>query len=624
MTDDDTSEYDFDKRKKDIKKAEEAQKRTNTSGGGSRSSTPAGFVDPSRAHERGMSDEVPLDSSSSNNARKKSTNGTGTGDPSTYSEKVFNEEINQEFKLAQEAARDGDYGTAIAITEEILKSPVPTAYSLRIQSIKSTWEKQKEAKEKVSTLWKKHELDEVQSTEFEKRFGKAVSEIHKDEQLDDDVKKHMKSFMRNRGNELKKEKGDFGGYFTIADDVSKITEEGRKLADDALTDVNPSKLERGIARLEQAKELALENGLNKQARELIPLIQRYKANYKDLFELFKISEKGRASPWATHRINYLKDDSEVQRDDLNALATKLDLFRSRKDKGSQDEMVAALKNIKKKYPNTTEFKELESLLGPGAIKRANEKNTKDAFEADAKETLESVNAEAERAKRLGELYKEYPDRHLKKAEDVRNKFRDRSISGHEHWGAGGTAVVDAAEWIGFDRNPIETIGNLAATIITWWIVVNGIVGPILDTFSFFIPFIGILKVPIYLIAIIILHPFMKTILHPIKMDLHFLAGDPYWYKEGTAVDKVRSTAYEAGSAISEKATAYNDAEKRMDVYRGAKKQAGEYAQKGTDLGRRGKDRLDEYRKERRLNKEVEEMEKKKRKEEAAKDVSGSA
>ena len=626
------------------------------------------FEQKKKVLDKNIIDQKAAEDGDSANAEK----GTGPKDTPTHSEKVFNEEINREFKLAQETAKDGDYETAIKMAEKILESPIPAVYSLRIKSIKDTWEKQKKAHESVDVLWEKHKLEEVDSTEFEKRFRTAASDIHKNKQLDDEVKKHMKSFMRDRGNEVKKEKKGFGGYLTIADNISNIVDEARELGDVSKGDVfDQSKLERAIARLKQARQLCLED-VNEsydstenppkqefwnQFIEVNALIDRYETDYKRAFELFNLSEKP-GDPFALKKLKISMDDQEVKQDHFDTLAAKVANFTHTKDKtdlkhflgkmGTKYKKDKGASNVLNHFNQYEQFEDCVQLSQEGDLSHARmaleelkkscknkeiakivDKSIKavesgkpipEAYLDDfLSEFVKDSTAESERARRTGEMMKEekYGVRHIKKRDNSSDLYAGRALSGHEHWGEGGHVAVDALEWIGFDRNPIETIGNLAATYLAFRIIVYGIVGPILDTFSFFIPFIGILKIPIYIIGIIILHPFMKTILHPIKRDLHFLAGDPYWYKEGTSLHTARKIA-------SDKEERREWVGRRKEQYQGAKEWGG---RRKDQLGagvQRGKGRLDEYQRKRKEDKEAKEMENEKRKEEAAEDLAGSA
>lgn len=60
--------------------------------------------------------------------------------------------------------------------------------------------------------------------------------------------------------------------------------------------------------------------------------------------------------------------------------------------------------------------------------------------------------------------------------------------------------------------------NIFAFLVTVWIVIYGIVGPVVETFAFFIPFLSILKYPIYVIGILIFYQFVKEIFEPFKED----------------------------------------------------------------------------------------------------------
>ncbi|MCK4555205.1 MAG: hypothetical protein KAT83_01230 [Candidatus Aenigmarchaeota archaeon] len=389
---------------------------------------------------------------------------------------------------------------------------------------------------------------------------------------------------------------------TKADEIQRLINEGTKIGDEAVKDRNPAKLDRATKIFRQAMDeadiVARQTGdptekdrYASQRFQAEQLLDRYTAVYEQLFRLFRDTEGiGRASVFTERHLKNVQDDHEFRRDDFQSLASLLNSYKVApdEDKGKiSNEIDALVGKIEKRHPQSKESLDI----------------IKNNLHSDTDSAIYAASDESERAKKLGEATKDYRASGLtEKRRDTRDMIRGRAISGHAHWGSGGSAVVDAAEWIGFDRNPIETIGNLIATYLAWRIVVYGIVGPILDVFSFFIPFIGILKIPIYLIAIIILHPFMKTIIHPIKKDLHFLAGDPYWYKEGTAVDKVRSTAYEAGGAISEKVTKYNDADERRGWADRRKEQIGAHAKRGKEWAGRRKEQAGALRQKFRRNK----------------------
>ncbi len=373
---------------------------------------------------------------------------------------------------------------------------------------------------------------------------------------------------------ISKEEG-FAKRFTLSDEIQKLVTEATNLADEAKQKKNPSKLERAIARLEQAKELCESGGpeYNKQLMEIRPLIERYRYDYDQIFKLFGITEEGRASPWALNKIKYRRDDIEVERDDFDALATKLKLHQIHGSEESRNDVKKFTNHMKSKYGDEWTKRLKDRYRNHSFSNLLADENTLDTMNPEElNEALKTATAEAEHSMRLADMMKGYGDkdgRHAQKARDTRDKFRGRAISGRKHWGEGGHWAVDAAEWVGFERNPIETLGNLAATIMTGWIVIKCIVGPILDVFEFFIPFINILRIPIYLIAIIILHPFMKTILHPIKRDLHFIAGDPYWYekeKEDIEEEKTEEKKEEAEEELEEEKEKEAEKEEEKKIY----------------------------------------------------------
>lgn len=121
---------------------------------------------------------------------------------------------------------------------------------------------------------------------------------------------------------------------------------------------------------------------------------------------------------------------------------------------------------------------------------------------------------------LGKLKSSHVSEHSKALDELRKKHGLRE--GEEYEGSYGGAIGGIGSWLGFGEEPASgVLVNIFALLVTWLIVTNGIVGPILDTFAFFIPFMSILKYPIYVIGIIIFYQFIKGIFYPFKED--FLA-----------------------------------------------------------------------------------------------------
>lgn len=440
------------------------------------------------------------------------------------------------FKKAENMAARGDFAGAVEVGEEVLKTLAGTPYEGMYSKIVEKWKAQNTIEKEIeehATSW-----FGMSGEDIDKEIRSRLDDLGKD--IKDPKVAAARTALRKKLIEAQRraESTKGRGNFTIEDDITKIVDEANKLADSALDpkSLNPSKLERGIARLESALALAKEHGLTKRVREIEPLIARYRAKYQQVLQLVRISEKGRASPWADEKFEVLKDDVEVQRDDFDALAAKIDIWRSRPgDKNAESALRSWMVKLQGKYHDEYSkdaLSKAENLLSSGS--------SHPDFEKNAKAALTHATAASEYAKNFAELIGGYggpKGTHESKAKQVRDKYRGR-ITGYRHWGEGGNKWFDAAEWVGFSRDPIETIGNLAATVLTVYLVTWKIVGPVLDMFSFYIPFLNsVLKYPILLIAIIIFHPFIKAILHPIKMDLGRIAKDPYWYEHGEEKEK---------------------------------------------------------------------------------------
>lgn len=534
-----------------LKKSKKKAENTNSDGASGndfqntnkRKSTPPKVVDSSLAHQGYTSKKVPLDSYFS-----------GKGRPGEEQKGIPKDErtrLEEYLKYAQEYAYEGDIRSVEKAEGEILdiikkyepagkESIIYAHYSGELEKLKkialesaglddALRDKLREenAESLKELLNRTQEKDKLQSL-HSKLSMEALTDAQKIT-LGRRFQKRSKHFQ-----DLSSITAGFEKVATKADEIQNLINEGARIGDDAIKARNPAKLDRAKKIFEQAVNeadiVARQTGdpterdrYDAQKFQAEQLLDRYTAVYEQLFKLFRDTEGiGRASVFTERHLKNVQDDHEFRRDDFQSLASLLNSYKiaSDEEKGKiLKEIDALVRKIEKRHPEAK--KSLEKI-------RAN-------LHSDIDSAIYAATDESERAKELGEATKGYIAQGLpEKRKDTRDIIRGRALTGHRHWGTGGTGnigfLADVGEWVGLDRNPVETFGNLAATIMTGVIVIRCIVGPILDVFDFFIPFINILRIPIYLIAIIILHPFMKTILHPIKRDLHFLAGDPYWYE----------------------------------------------------------------------------------------------
>ncbi|MCK5334504.1 MAG: hypothetical protein KAJ24_08345, partial [Candidatus Aenigmarchaeota archaeon] len=346
MTDDDTSEYDFDKRKKDIKKAEEAQKRTTASGGGSRSSTPSGFVDPSLAHERGRPDAVPLDSSSNKGRPREEQKGIPKDERTRLMEYL---------KYAQEYAYEGDLRSVEKAEGEILEiikkyepagedSIIYAHYSGELEKLKKVASEsaglddalrdklnEENAGSLKELLNRTQEKDKLQSLHSKLSMG-ALSDAQKIT-LGKQVQKRSKHFQ-----DLSSITAGFEKVATKADEIQNLINEGARIGDDAIKARNPAKLDRAKKIFEQAINeadiVARQTGdqtekdrYDAQRFQAEQLLDRYTAVYEQLFKLFRDTEGiGRASVFTERHLKNVQDDYEFRRDDFQSLASLLNSY----------------------------------------------------------------------------------------------------------------------------------------------------------------------------------------------------------------------------------------------------------------------------------------------------------
>ncbi|MCK5333337.1 MAG: hypothetical protein KAJ24_02410, partial [Candidatus Aenigmarchaeota archaeon] len=534
-----------------------------------------------------------------------------------------NDSLARSFELdAQNYANDGDYEEAVKMLKLGIGELNDESYTKKFNEKIKHWKLIDALKKKTAEEWKHHttnsdrtvfrkkisninhgefydELDDEAKTYIDEKVEKKLRNLRGDER-EDAKKQEIQKFLRGRFvdsasshlSDLDKEKG-IRRSFSKIDDIQRAIAEATRLGDLGKKKNDVNFIDRALDLIKQAENDCLDDKdfYYEQYKQVKDLKEKYERDKDAIHRLRELVGSSPSHPFISRKLKIYRDDTEKRRDSYDNFGASLSALHKAQERYEEDP-------AKKKFDADSTQENEDALMATSARAALDEARdtVKDVYEKEKKtvsklvsekddahikkamddhltiedglitsdsksikKVLKSVTTGAENARRRAELSKNYEARSDTQRTDAQDLYRDRALSSHEHWGTGGTAVVDAAEWIGFARNPIETIGNLAATYLAWRIVVYGIVGPILDTFSFFIPFINILKVPIYLIALIILHPFMKTILHPIKRDLHFLAGDPYWYKEGTSVDKVRSKAYDAGGAVSDKTAEYNDA-----------------------------------------------------------------